>query len=72
MCQINHQFLPRKPRFDFDMLEMFFSFQFTKYDEKRWLNTKLFFLKRDVIALKRQYVYSALLCDWSLQMGRSY
>ena len=46
MCQINHQFLPRKPRFDFDMLKMFFSFQFTKYDENRWLNTKLFFLKK--------------------------
>ena len=50
------------------MLEMFFSFQYTKYDENRWLNTKLF-KKRDVNALKRQNVYSALLCDESLQMG---
>ena len=34
----------------------------TKYDENRWLNTKLFQKKRrEVLALKRQYVYSALL-----------
>ena len=57
MCQINHQFLPTKPRCWFRYV---FSFQSTKYDENWGLNTKLF-QKRDVIALKIQYVYSALL-----------
>ena len=41
MCQIKHQFQPRNQDVDFDMLEMFFSFQCPKYDENRWLNTKL-------------------------------
>ena len=56
----NSNFHPQNQDVDFDMLEMFFSFQCAKYEKNRWLNTKLF-KKRDVIALKRQYVYSALL-----------
>ena len=39
-------FHPRNQDVDFNMLEMFFSFQCAKYDEKRWLNTKLFKKKR--------------------------
>ena len=35
-------FHSRNQDVDFDMLEMFFSFQCTKYDENRWLITKLF------------------------------
>ena len=50
-------FHPRNQDVHFDMLEMF---QCTKYNENRWLNTK-HFKKRDVIALKKQYVYSTLL-----------
>ena len=52
-------FHPRSQDVDFNLLEMFFSFQCIKYDENRWPNTKLF-KKRDVIALKRQYIYCAL------------
>ena len=44
-------FHPRSQDVDFNLLEMFFSFQCIKYDENRWPNTKLF-KKRDVIALK--------------------
>ena len=49
----NINFHPQNQDVDFDLLEMFFSFQCTKYDKNAWLNTKLF-KKRDVIALKRQ------------------
>ena len=45
----NINFHPRNQDVEFDLLEMFFSFQCTKYDENRWLNTKLF-KKRDVTA----------------------
>ena len=38
----NSNFHPRNQDVDFDMLEMFFSFRCTKYDENRWLITKLF------------------------------
>ena len=34
-------FHPRNQDVDFNMLEIFFSFQCTSYDENRWLNTKL-------------------------------
>ena len=61
MCQINHQFSPMKPRCRLRYVgNVFFSFQCTINDENRWLNTKIF-LKGDIIALKRQYVYSAIL-----------
>ena len=33
----NSNFHPRNQDVDFGMLEMFFSFQCTKYDENRWL-----------------------------------
>ena len=36
----NTNFHPLNQDVDFGMLEMFFSFQCTKYDENRWLNTK--------------------------------
>ena len=38
----NRSFHPRDQDVNFDILEMFFSFQCTKYDENRLLNTKLF------------------------------
>jgi len=50
--QINHKLSPTKPRCWFWFVGNFLAF-------KRWLKTKLF-KKRDVIALKRQYVCSAL------------
>ena len=64
MCQINHQFSPTKPRC-----------WFWYVGNVGWIQN---FKKRETftIALKRQYVYSALLCtavlysDWSLQMGQ--
>ena len=37
----NINFHPRNQDVYVNMLEMFFSFQCTKYDENRWLNTKL-------------------------------
>ena len=55
----NINFHPQNQDVDFDLLEMFFfSFQCTKYDKNRWLNTKLLKKerKRDVIAPKRQDV----------------
>ena len=59
------------------MLEMFFSFHCTKYDDNRWLNIKLF-KKRDVIGKKNtSIVYycdtqctAVLYSGWSLQMGQ--
>ena len=38
----NINFHPQNQEVDFGMLEMFFSFHCTKYDENRWLNTILF------------------------------
>ena len=55
----NSNFHTRNQDVDFDMLEMFFSFQCTKCDENRWLNTKIF-QKRDVIALKRQCLFCTI------------
>ena len=58
----NINFCPRNQDVDFDMLKMFFSFPWAKYDEKRWLNIKLFFRKkRDIIVVNRQCIYFALL-----------
>ena len=60
MCQIKHKFSPTKLRCWFRYVGNVFSFHCTKYDVNRWLNAKLF-KQRDVTALKRQHVYSALL-----------
>ena len=51
-----HEILGHTSDVDFEMLEIFFSFQCTKYEENRWLITNLS-KKRDA---KRKYVFSAL------------
>ena len=70
--------LEQNPPVDFGMLAMFFSFQCTKYDEDRWLNTKLF-KKRDVRPKKYNTSIlhycdtrctAVLYSDGSLQMGQ--
>ena len=46
----NSNFHPQNQDVDFDMLEMFFSFQCAKYEKNRWLNTKLL-KRRDSVLL---------------------
>ena len=53
MCRIKQQFSPTKPKFDFNMLEMFFSFHCAKYDEIRWLYTKLLKTSQELRMLSR-------------------
>ena len=65
-------FHPRNQDVDFDMLEMFFSFQCTINDENRWLNKEKF-LKGDKTSMLH---YCDAQCtvvlyrDWLLQMGQ--
>ena len=54
------------------MLDMFLSFQCTKYGDNRWLNTKLFLKKKEGPSSpkKTMRVFCVFYRDWSLQMGQ--